>query len=156
MTSVFFAKKGVHTMNNKNFLPDFNKLDINERESFIAHATADIIQAMYYSNNRYGLNVLAKNLDTLLERANDCIDCLDMLHKEGDVYSKIYLLLEYMGKDGVTQQFVDGLEELTVHAQECLAKSDGVAPNPDEEREVLKRLRAVMDRKQTSEDNEDN
>ena len=124
----------------------YEAMDIAGQENFIAHASADLVQKMYYENNRKGLEVLVKNLKAIIERANDCIDCLDMLKREGDVYTKIYLLLEYMGKGGISEEFVSGLEHLTEQAQEAYARSSGVVPAAEEEREVLKRLSSVMDR----------
>ena len=126
----------------------YEAMDIAGQENFIAHASADLVQKMYYENNRKGLEVLVKNLKAIIERANDCIDCLDMLKREGDVYTKIYLLLEYMGKGGISEEFVAGLEELTERAQEAFAKNTGggIIPPVEEEREVLKRLSSVMDK----------
>ena len=127
-------------------MKEYDAMTLSGQESFLAHASADLVQKLYYENNREGLEVVIKNLTVITDRAKDCLDCLDMLKREGDVYAKIYLLLEYMGKGGISEEFVSGLEYLTERAQETLAKSTGVLPEADEEREVLKRLGAVMDR----------
>ncbi|MBR1437909.1 MAG: hypothetical protein IJ587_05165 [Synergistaceae bacterium] len=123
---------------------DFNAMTLSEQESFLSHSSAELVQRLYYENNRKGLEVVVKNLTTIMERAKDCLDCLDMLGREGDVYTKLYLLLEYMGKDGISEDFVAGLAELTERAQETLARNAGVLPMAEEEREVLKRLNSVM------------
>lgn len=125
---------------------EYSEMTVAGQEKFLSHASADLVQRMYYENNRTGLDVLVKNLEAVLTRARDCLYCLEMLSHEGDVYAKIYLLLEYMGKGGVSEEFVSGLEELTERAQEVLARSTGVAPVAEEEKEVLKRLSSVMDR----------
>ena len=135
-------------------MKEYEALTVTGQESFLAHASADLVQKLYYENDMDGLMVLVKNLGVVLERAKNCIECLDMLRREGDVYSKIYLLLEYMGRDGISEAFVSGLEELTGRAQEAYAKSSGVVPAAEEEREVLKRLSAVMDKHEQSEDEE--
>ena len=127
-------------------MKEYDEMSLFEQESFISHALVEMVQKLYYENNADGLTVVVKNLRVILSRAQDCLDCLDMLKREGDVYSKIYLLLEYMGKGGISEEFVSGLEELTERAQEALAQNSGVIPAADEEREVLKRLSAVMDR----------
>ncbi|MBQ7215320.1 MAG: hypothetical protein IJS39_04985, partial [Synergistaceae bacterium] len=72
--------------------------------------------------------------------------CLDMLNNGGDIYSKIFLLLEYAGREGLNEEFVDGLIEITERAQESLAQKSGVVPAGNEEHKVLERLRAVMNR----------
>lgn len=127
-------------------IKEYEAMDIVGQENFISHASADLVQKMYYENNRRGLEVLVKNLTTIINRAQDCIDCLDMLKREGDVYAKIYLLLEYMGKGGISEEFVCGLEEITERAQEAFAKNAGSELTGDEEKEFLKRLNEVMNR----------
>lgn len=126
---------------------EFETMELQEQESFIAHAGARLVQKMYYDNNSKGLEIFVKNLGIVISRATDCMECLSILNREGDVYAKIYLLLEYMGKGGISEEFVQGLEEITERAQEALAQSAGVIPTAgEEEREILKRLGSVMDR----------
>ena len=128
-------------------IKEFDALNIEQKESFIAHTCADIVQGFFISGNRKGLEVIIKNLSAILERAKDCLSCIDMLNNGGDVFSKILLLLEYAGRNGLSEEFVDGLIEITERAQESLAQKSGVVPAGNEERKVLERLRAVMDRK---------
>ena len=125
---------------------DFNTLPLEQQEIFIAHACADIVQGFFFSGNRNGLLLIIKNLSAILQRANDCLACLDMLNNGGDIYSKIFLLLEYAGREGLNEEFVDGLIEITERAQESLAQKSGVVPAGNEEHKVLERLRAVMNR----------
>ncbi len=128
-------------------IKEFDALNIEQKESFIAHTCADIVQGFFISGNRNGLGVIIKNLSAILERAKDCLACIDMLNNGGDVYSKILLLLEYAGRNGLNEEFVDGLIDITERAQESLAQKSGVVPAGNEERKVLERLRNVMDRK---------
>lgn len=132
---------------------DFNTLPLEQQEIFIAHACADIVQGFFFSGNRNGLLLIIKNLSAILQRANDCLACLDMLNNGGDIYSKIFLLLEYAGREGLNEEFVDGLIEITERAQESLAQNAGVVPAGNEEHKVLERLRNVMDRKSTDTQN---
>ena len=128
-------------------MKEYAGMSAASQENFLAHASADLVQRMYYENDRKGLEVVIKNLMAITNRARDCLSCLEMLAHDGDVYSKIYLLVEYAGRNGISEEFVSGLEELTERAQETLAKMSGVIPAADEEREVLKRLGAVIDNK---------
>ena len=127
-------------------IKEYEAMDEKQQVSFIAHAGVDLVQKMYYGNERKGLEVLVENLQMIINRAQDCIDCLDILNQEGDVYAKIYLLLEYMGKDGMSEEFVGGLLDLSERAQEAFARNSGATLAAEEEKEVLKRLNAVMDR----------
>ncbi len=126
--------------------PEYASMSLMERGNFLSHSAADVIQQMYYGHDKAGLEVLIKNFKAIIVRARDCVDCLEMLHKEGDVYAKLWLMLEYIGKDGINEDFVSGLEELTECAQECLARNAGVIPTGEEEQAVMRRLRNVMDR----------
>lgn len=131
-------------------IKEFDTLSIEQKELFIAHTCADIVQGFFTSANRKGLEVIIKNLSAILERAKDCLSCIDMLNNGGDVYSKILLLLEYAGRNGISEEFVGGLIEITERAQESLAQNAGVVPAGNEERKVLERLRNVMDRENTT------
>ena len=134
-------------------IKEFQALSPLEQENFIAHAAANLTQAMYYGHDQKGLEVLIKNMETIAEQARNCLDCLVILHQKGDVFAKIYLLLEYMSKDGVTQDFVDGLEELTERAQECVQVQDAGGVTTDDERKVLENLRKVIDKHSDDEEN---
>ena len=124
---------------------EYQNMNVSEQENFLSHSLADLVQKMYYEHNKSGLELLIKNLRTIAERARDCVDCLEMLHKEGDVYAKLWLMLEYMGHGGISEEFVCGLEQLTERAQECLARSEGAVLSSKEEQEVLERINAVID-----------
>lgn len=136
--------------NNSITIKDFDALTIEQKESFIAHACADIVHTFFISGNRKGLEVIIMNLTAILERANDCLACIDMLNSGGNVYSKIFLLLEYAGRNGISEEFVDALIEITSRAEDTLAQKSGVVPAGDEELQVLERLRNVMDRDNTA------
>lgn len=125
---------------------EYEAMDEKQQVSFISHAGVDLVQKMYYENERKGLEVFVENLEEIIGRARDCIDCLDILKQEGDVYAKIYLLLEYMEKDGISEEFVGGLLDLSERAQETFERNSGATLAAEEEKEVLKRLNAIMNR----------
>ena len=134
-------------------LKEYDALSVIEQENFLAHSAAELVQKMYYSQDKKGLEVIKSNLKTISEHARNCIECLEILQQKGDVFTKIYLLLEYMGKGSISEEFVSGLEQLTERAHEALAKSEGVIPTGDEQKELLARLGNIIDSK-TSEKNE--
>ena len=130
----------------KTIIKDYSNLSSVEQENFISHEAANLVQRMYYEHDKKGLSVLISNLDIITGHARNCIECLDILHQKGDVFAKIYLLLEYMGRDGINEDFVSGLEELTERAHECLAQKDGVLPEGEEKIQLMDKLRAILDR----------
>lgn len=127
-------------------IKEYEAMSVMEQESFIAHASADLVQKLYYGNDSKGLEVVVKNLTAVRDRAQNCLECLGILKRENDVCSKIYLLLEYMSKSGISEEFVSGLEEIAEFAQEILSQTGGAMPTEDERREIMKRLRTVLDR----------
>ena len=127
-------------------IAEYEAMNTAERENFLAHASADLIHKMYYENNGKGLDVFIKNMTAIVKRARDCLECLGILKREDDVYSKIYLLLEYMSKRGISEEFVSELENITEFAQESLAQATGAVPTEAERCEIMKRLRTVLDR----------
>ena len=127
-------------------IKEYEAMSVSEQESFIAHASADLVQKLYYGNDSKGLEVFMKNLTAINNRARVCVECLGILKRENDVCAKIYLLLEYMSKRGINEEFVSGLEEITDFAQEILAQASGSMPTEAERCEIMKRLRTVLDR----------
>ena len=127
-------------------IKEYEAMSVSEQESFIAHASADLVQKLYYGNDSKGLEVFMKNLTAINNRARVCVECLGILKRENDVCAKIYLLLEYMSKRGINEEFVSGLEEITDFAQEILAQASGAMPTEAERCEIMKRLRNVLDR----------
>lgn len=124
----------------------YNEMSVFEQENFLAHATADLVHRMYYENSRKGLEVMLKNLTAVTKRAQDCLSCLSMLEQGGDIHDKLCLLLEYMVKSGLSEEFVSNLIDFTEMAQDALAQSSGAMPTDEERRELLQRLHEVMDR----------
>lgn len=137
-------------------IKEYDNLNSTEQENFLAHSAANLAQKMYYDHDRKGLEVLVNNLETIAEHARNCLDCLEILHKKGDVFAKIYLLLEYMGKGAISEEFVSGLEELTERAHECLAQSEGVIPTGEEEKKLLAKLGNIIDSKTAEPEPEEN
>ena len=127
-------------------IKDYEAMTVLEQECFLAHSAADLVHKLYYDNNAKGLEVFCKNLTAILERARDCLDCLAMLQREGDVYAKIYLLLDYMGQKGITEEFVSELTEIAEVAQENFAQNNGAEMSEGEEKQVMKNLREAMNK----------
>ena len=121
---------------------NYRDVTIQERVGFLSHSAAELVQTMYYGRDVKGLEVLIKNFESVLEHARNCLSCLEILGQGGDVYSKIYMLLDYLGQEGMTEEFVYGLEDLTEHAQECL----GGEVSKEAEAAALRNMRKLMSR----------
>ena len=124
-----------------------------EREDRVSHEIAEIVQGFFYERHMNGLEVLVKNLDTVLEYANNCMSCMKMLEDGGDIYEKLRLMVEYLSHDGMfpekTREFADDLAELTEQVQEEVSTGEPESSNPDDwtedERLALRNMSAMMD-----------
>lgn len=127
-------------------IKEYEAMSVMEQESFIAHASADLVQKLYYGNDSKGLEVVVKNLTAVRDRAQNCLECLGILKRENDVCSKIYLLLGYMSKSGIDEKFVSELEGITEYAKNILAQTKGAStPTEAERKRVMENLRIVLD-----------
>ena len=122
---------------------NYHDLNVANQESFIAHSAAELAQSLYYMKDATGLDVLIRNLETVIDYARNCRCCLDILQQKGNIYAKINLLLEFLGQKGISEEFVDALENISIHAQDCLEGS----PSEDDENVALMNVRLLMDRK---------
>ena len=121
-------------------------LSATESGSFVAHSVAELAYKFYYEHDRKGLEMLSKDLEAVLSHTRNCIDCLDFLNSQGESFAKIYLLLEYMGHKGISEEFVNNIEELAERARECLDNDETFEASPDEEFELIRRLNSAIDK----------
>ena len=122
---------------------EYQNLNVASQESFIAHSAAELVQSLYYHQDAKGLDVIISNLETVIDYARNCRSCLDILQQKGNVYTKINLLLEFLGQKGISEEFVDALENISIHAHDCLEGS----PSDDDEALAIMNVRLLMDRK---------
>ena len=121
-------------------------LSATESGSFVAHSVAELAYKFYYERDRKGLEMLSKDLEAVLSHTRNCIDCLDFLNSQGESFAKIYLLLEYMGHKGISEEFVNNIEELAERARECLDNDEDMKLDADEEFDLIRRLNSTMDK----------
>lgn len=51
-----------------------------------------------------------------------------------------------MGRSGISEEFVNNLEELAERARDCLDNDEAFGTNPDEDFELIRKLNATMDK----------
>ena len=124
-------------------IQEYQNMTLAGQESFLAHSAAELVQSMYYGKDVKGLTVLIRNLETVTEYARNCLSCLDILRQKSSVYTKINLLLEFLGQNGLSEEFVEGLQDISDKALDCLEGS----PSEEEESLALRNIRLLIDRK---------
>ena len=122
-----------------------NEAVLEGNGSFVAHSAAELSYKFYYDSYKRSLELFAKDLEAVLSHVHNCIDCLSFLESQGESFAKIYLLLEYMGHEGISEDFVTNLEELATRARDCLDNDETLKLNPDEEFDLIRRLNSKID-----------
>ena len=130
---------------------EYKDMTLKEQAGFISHSAAGLVEELYYGGDKTGLEVLVKNLELIAGHAKDCLDCLELIGKKGNVLKKVRLMLEYLGMTDLTGDFVCELEELTAQVQEdFLQTTDGAVSERDEE-DAIEKLKVLI-RKHERED----
>ncbi len=119
-------------------------MTLQEQALFISHAAAGLVDELYYNKDKAGLEAMMKSFRLVSDHARDCVDCLELMSREGDVLKKVRLLLEYLGVKGLTGDFVCELEELTAQAQEDLRQTTEGAISEVEEAEAVELLKGLI------------
>lgn len=120
------------------------EMTLKDRARFISHATATLTDELYYTKDKVGLEVLIKNLELILGHARDCLDCVELMSRGGDVFKKIKLMLEYLALTDLNEEFVGQLEMLATQVHEDWAQSTEAAISEFEEAEMVKRLKGLI------------
>ncbi len=127
-----------------NITTEYADMGLKEQAGFISHAAASLVDELYYTNDKAGLEVLLKNLELIVGHAQDCLDCLELIGKKGNVLKKVRLMLEYLGVKDLNEDFVTQLEELTLQAQEDLMQSTEAAVSEADEANMVKNLQVLI------------
>ena len=129
-------------------MKNYEDMTVREQEHFLAHESVELVQRMYHECDRKGIEVFIENLKTVIAHAKDCIDCIELLQKKGDAANKIFLLIDYLGKDGISEEFVNDLDELVDKAHEQANEENVPELNKRELDRICTSLNAVMDQKE--------
>lgn len=111
-----------------------------------SHETAELIEAIFYGNDKAGLELLIRHLEFFVEHAKSCVSCLEFVGQGGSPYKKIQLLLGYLGHEGISEEFVSELEELTDEAHEYLETEEDEEETKKAESAALENMRMLLDR----------
>lgn len=129
-------------------MKNYELMSTVEQEHFLSHSCAELAQKMYHDCDKKGLEVFIKNLEVVIGHAKNCIDCIELLQKQGDAADKIFLLIDYLGKDGINEEFMSDLDEFVDKAHEALNEESVPELNKQEIKQICSQLNSVMDRKE--------
>ena len=126
-------------------MKNYDEMTALNKEHFLAHSSVELVHSLYHSSDRKGLETFLKNFEYVTSYARDCLECLDILDKKGDVFNKIFLLIDHVGQGGITEDFVNDMKEIADKAQ-FTYEHEGEEPSEDEINSTLTNLRKVMAR----------
>ena len=125
---------------------DQTKKTSEQQGSFLAHSVAQLSYKFYYEQDKRGLELLARDLQAVLSHVNNCIESLNFLNNKGEIYAKLYLLLEYIGHEQMTEEFVKNLEALAERARACYENDEELEPSIEERFEIVRGLMQTIDK----------
>ena len=119
---------------------------IYEQVRLHSHKTAELIEAIFYGNDKAGLELLIRHLEFFVEHAKSCVSCLEFVGDGENPYKKIQLLLGYLGHEGISEDFVSELEEITDQAHEYLETEEDKEEMKAAEQAALENMRMLLDK----------
>ena len=124
----------------------FNALNNPEKRDIVTNAAKELISLFYYEQDTQMLDAFKSDLAELMYEVDERKKCLNFIQGKGEVFSKIYLLLDFIGGQGVSEEFVEGLEQLAAQARKSLSTGtdDDDEISPAEEARALRNIRQVM------------
>ena len=124
----------------------FNALNNPEKRDIVTNAAKELISLFYYEQDTQMLDAFKSDLAGLIYEVDERKKCLNFIQGKGEVFSKIYLLLDFIGGQGVSEEFVEGLEQLAAQARKSLSTGtdDDDEISPAEEARALRNIRQVM------------
>ena len=100
----------------------WDTLSLAERETFLSHACADLITALFDVQDEKGLEVFQKNLETLAEFAEDMQCELEMLKRRNAISQNLNSIQEDVKRSGFNQAIAERLAQLSENVNDYVAE----------------------------------
>ena len=127
----------------------FNAMSNPEKSDIVTNAAKELINLFYYEQDTHMLDAFKSDLAELMYEVDERKKCLSFIQGKGEVFSKIYLLLDFIGGQGVSEEFVEGLEQLAAQARKSISTvgsndDDDDEISPADEARALRNIRQIM------------
>ena len=126
-------------------MEDYEKMTAQEQSKFLAHSLVDLSQRIYSSKSVKGLEVLITNLETITDYARELYKELKKEEMTAEITGQLSELSEMFRKsDGISEDFVCGLEDLLKYAQECLEEDECNEDTELAEKSALENMKMLL------------
>ena len=119
---------------------------VSEQVQAVICRAAELIETIFYGNDKKGLESVIRSFDFLAGHARRCKSCLEFIGDGENPYKKIQLLLGYLGHEGISEDFVSELEELADEAHEYLETEEDEEETRAAEQAALENMRMLLDK----------
>ena len=119
---------------------------VSEQVQAVICRAAELIETIFYGNDKKGLESVIRSFDFLIRHARKCKSCLEFVGDGENPYKKIQLLLGYLGHEGISEDFVSELEEITDQAHEYLETDKDEEQLKAAEAAALENMRMLLDK----------
>ena len=98
----------------------YKAMTLSERVSFLSHSLVDVMRETYEEKCSGGLDVLIRNVDAILGYGRELQARLKSEEMTAEITLQLAQLKEtFMNSEGISEEFITGLEDLLKYAQEC-------------------------------------
>ena len=130
----------------KNHEKNYDAVNAHEQIRLLSHNVAEVIETIFYGNDKNGLELLIRHLEFFVEHARSCVSCLEFVGQGENPYKKIKLLLGYLGHEGISEDFAAELEDMTDQVNEYLETDEENEEQMKEAEEAaLENMRKLLD-----------
>ena len=127
-------------------MKNYDVLAVSEQVKSVICRAAELIETIFYGNDMKGLESMIRSFDFLIRHARKCKSCLEFVGDGENPYKKIQLLLGYLGHEGISEDFVSELEEITDQAHEYLETEADKEEMKAAEQAALENMRMLLDK----------
>ena len=129
---------------------------VSEDVQAVICRAAELIETIFYGNDMKGLESVIRSFDFLAGHARRCKSCLEFIGDGENPYKKIQLLLGYLGHEGISEDFVAELEDITDQAHEYLETEEDEEQLKAAEAAALENMRMLLDKAEMQAATEEN
>ena len=128
-----------------NHLIDWDNMSLQEREVFISHATADLIEDLLNVRDAKGMEVIHKNLCSLEQYAEEHLYKVEMLARRDSIVNSLSNIQASIDKFGIDDEAASHLESLAELVR-CYVNDVEENNSEEAERDAITNIQSLIDK----------
>lgn len=126
-------------------MEEYERMTAQEQASLLAHSLVDLSQRIYKAKSSKGLEVLMMNLESITDYVRELYRDLRKTEMTEDITSQLSDLSEMLkDSDGISEDFICGLEDLLKYAQVCLEENERNEDTELAEKSALENMKILL------------